>query len=196
MTQFDSPPSEVIPDLPPEPPGWPKVVGIISIVWASLGLFCGGCGGLMAFVGPMMIPEAQRDQFPPNMSPGPALLAVIAVGMLSGVLLLVAGVMTLRRKPIGSTLHMVCAVISLLLIFPNIYFQLQQQTDLAKWASENPASQFAQQMNSPAQKMMQTGGLLFGVVIGAAYPVFLLIWFGLVKRGAAAYGPRDSRAMI
>lgn len=76
MTSFPSSPSAppVNPgqiDFDPEPPSWPKVIGIISIVWGSLGVICNACGlfGQMAgdaFVN--MAPPEQREQLKAQMA--------------------------------------------------------------------------------------------------------------------------------
>ena len=58
----------------------PKAIGIISIVWASLNLFCGVCGIGMFFVGKNMLSkaEAQFGPMPDVMRPNP--MQVIEIG--------------------------------------------------------------------------------------------------------------------
>lgn len=185
------------PELLAEAPGWPKVVGIISIVWSSLGMFCGVCAIGGGYFAVSMMPAEQRSQFPPNMLPSGLMLVVAALSMLSGVLLIVAGVVTLRRNPLGGKLHIAYAVLAILLSAANIYLQIGQQADLAQWARENPDTMFAKQMQSPGQQVGQTVGYAVGAIMGFAYPIFLLIWFGAVKRRPETWGSRaEARARI
>src|SRR3954471_18440045 len=86
--------------MPGEPPAWPKVIGIISIVWASLGLACGMCGFgwilyLPTFSKQM---EAQMGPMPPAMTPSAAQMALMVVGILWAFVLLSAGIATIGRK--------------------------------------------------------------------------------------------------
>ena len=86
------PPTESAFDMPmpAEPPAWPKVVGIISIVWASLGLLCGVCGTGWLLYMPTFAKsmEAQMGPMPPAMSPSPAQLALMVLGVFGLVLVL------------------------------------------------------------------------------------------------------------
>lgn len=165
-----------------EPPAWPKVVGIISIVWASLLLVCNMCGvlgGLFqgAFVN--MMPPEQQEQMKQQLaaSQSPASLAVYAIGLLLSVLLLTAGIMTVRRKAAGRMLHLLWAaggvlltVVSIMVQWGVMQQQLQQTQSSAKGV--NPAA-------------MQGGmyiGLVVGVCIGLAYPIFCLVWFGVMGK--------------
>ncbi|CAG0973768.1 hypothetical protein PHYC_01392 [Phycisphaerales bacterium] len=183
-------------ELPPEPPKWPKVIGIISICWAGLGLTCTVCGVAGGAVGYAFMPESQRSQFPPNFGLTPGLMATAAFGTLNAGLLLIAGILTLRRKPLGGLLHLVVAAISILLFAVNVYFTMEQQAIIAQWARENSETQYAKQLNSGSQQIGQIVGWAFGALLGLGYPIFLLIWFGVVKRGAAAFGPQTEQPRI
>jgi len=196
-SEYESSTSSEMPEVLPEAPGWPKVIGIISIVWSSLGMLCGGCMLGLGYVGMSMMPAEQRSQFPPNMLPSGALLGVAILGLLSGVLLIIAGVVTMRRNPLGGKLHIAYAVLAILLTAAQMYLQVGQQAELAQWARENPDTMFGKQAQNPGQQIGQTVGLAVGAIMGFGYPIFLLIWFAGVKRTPASWGPRaEPRARI
>ena len=112
MSQMNTPQVSSDFDMPSAPPAWPKVVGIISIVLASLGLVCGVCGLIqngMAFAqggAEMQMPEGKTMQMP-----APSLLSIVlmALGWLWSLMLLTAGIMTVKRRANGRTLHIVYA---------------------------------------------------------------------------------------
>lgn len=173
-------------DLPPDPPAWPKVIGIISIVFASLGLVCGGCGGAMLFAMPALL-KLSEEQFGPApdvFKPPVAQLAMVPVGFILAIVLLVAGIMLIRRKPAARVMHLVYAVVNILLTSAGVVVGLMQLDKLAAWKAANEGEQWAAQINMPQQYFT----LAFATAIGIAYPLFLLIWFGLVKRKATDMG--------
>ncbi|GJQ30944.1 MAG: hypothetical protein HBSAPP03_28280 [Phycisphaerae bacterium] len=197
MSQISIPPSEPGDlELPPAPVKWPKTVGVISIVWAGLGLVCGGCLPVVGIAAMSMIPPEMKAEFPPNMAGTPALWGLGVIGLLNALLLLIAGIITIRRNPIGGPVHLVYACLAVVLFAGSMFLQFQNQEALARWAAENPGTQFAKQMNMPGQKIGTYVGMAFGAVLGLAYPVFLLVWFGAVKRGASAWPPRDEGVRI
>ncbi len=188
-----SPPTEPFDDLPPEPAGWPKVVGVISIVWASIGMLCGMCGvaGLAMMPQFMSQMEQQLGPMPDIMKPTPLMLGVAALGFIPPVILLIAGIMTVMRRPAGRSLHLLYAVIGLVLGVIGIGIQLKHQLDLMEWARQNQDSKWAQQAGSPFGFV----GLGFGAILSFAWPVFCLIWFGIVKkdnRDLAGPGPEPA----
>ncbi len=177
-------------DLPGNPPAWPKVIGIISIVFASLGLVCGGCGLVVTpFMGQMMGGAAEGHELPPIYQPNIGNMVYGAFGLLNALLLLIAGVMTVSRKPVGRPLHLIFAIIGIPLTIIGLFIQWKLQQETAAWAAQaDPANPFAQQFLSPQARMGNMIGLIFGGVLGLAYPIFVLIWFGLVKRKGTDMG--------
>ncbi len=176
--------------VPVEPPAWPKVVGIISIVLSSLGLVCGVCGiGFLAFMRPLLkMAEAQMGPAPEVLIPGPLLVALAAVGVVWSAVLLVAGIATLRRRPNGRMLHVVYSGVAIVLTVISSFVNWQHQSAILKWVSENPTDQWAKQQ-SP---MGAYAGMAFGVCIGLGYPIFLLVWFGAMgKRPEAGSLPEE-----
>lgn len=177
-----------MPDIGPDiqPRKWPVVVGIISICLSSLFLVCTVVGvGMLA-----IMPRMMKDQgpLPPTMTVSTPMLVQAVLGVVDLVILLVAGIMTVRRNPSGRTTHLVYAVLALPLVALGTWVQWQNGAAMEQWVRENPGSPFAKGYSPTGQ----TIGLLFGVLMGAAWPVFCLIWFGAVKRTAESFGPRPA----
>lgn len=190
MSQMTPPES---PDFAPivEVPTWPKVVGIISIVFASLGLVCGTCGiGMLAFMRPMLkMAEEQMGPAPSVMFPGPAVVGIGVLSVAVTVLLLVAGIATLKRRASGRMLHVVYAGISLVVALISTLLNWQYQSGVLAWAAANPTDKWAQQQNP----VSAYSGMVIGICFGIAYPIFLLVWFGIMgKRPEVGAMNRDS----
>lgn len=172
-----------------EPPGWPKVVGTISIVWASLGLTCGACGLIMPIVTTSMVKgvEQQWGPMPDVMKPTALQMAIGAFGMIPTILLLVGGIMVVARKPAGGLVHVIYGVLSLITTVAGVIVGLQQQRAIADWVQQNPDNQWAQQAK-PGVGLAIMGVML---TLGLVWPIFSIIWFGAVKRGAPMDIPRE-----
>lgn len=166
-----------------EPPGWPKVVGIVSIVFAALGLVCGGLGVAWMGFGPGVMQGAANNMqggMPPALTThNPVMLTLAIVGTLWSLLLLVGGVMCVNRKSVARPMLLIWSVGGAVLTVINIKFQLDMQAEIAQWVSDNPNADFSQQAGSGG--LSNVLGLAIGVVMGLAWPAFCLIWFGLVK---------------
>lgn len=167
-----------------EVPGWPKVLGIISICWGVLSLGCVGCGLLGPALQSAMIPPEQAKDFP-VLPPDPAQYAQLGLGGVFAVLLIVAGAMTAGRHILGRTLHLVYAVAAFPLLGLAVWVTMRQQAAMNQWIADNPDSQFAGQMKamSGVSSML---GIGLSIIFGLAYPIFLLVWFGAVKRTHAS----------
>lgn len=167
-----------------EPPKWPKVVGIISIVWAVLGIVCNGLGVVSAFLTPQMMKMAEsggemEGGFPPQMTQLNLLLAgMMMVSVLVSVTLLLAGIFTVNRRPQGRGLHLGVAVVSLIMLVIGMGYQWHSMTQMGAWVKANPDATFSQTY-SPIGSMI---GMGIGIVIGGAWPLFCLIWFGALKK--------------
>ncbi len=112
---------------------------------------------------PMLNPEQQRMMeqagFPAwwqtyNTAAGLA-------GILLSFVLLAAGIQTLRRRPAGRTLHLMWAGLGLAIAVVNVVVAV---VGLLPAVEQDVAIGAA-------------GGMCCGMVIGLAYPIFLLIWF-------------------
>lgn len=191
MSQMNTPPMSSDFDMHAPLPGWPKVVGIISIVWASLGMLCNTCGVLgQAMQGAVvnMVPPEQQEQMKAQMQAGQSPLVILSyvIGVVASILLLVAGIQTLRRNASGRMLHLAWAVISLLLaIFGGIVGWQQMNTNLAHTLQNDPNAAQAQGAATGIAYVM------FGciMVLTLIWPVFCVVWFGMKgKRPEAGAG--------
>jgi hypothetical protein len=172
-----------------ENPGWPKVIGILSIIFGFLGIVFGvGSVALMPLWTGMMEGALDGAPPPPSMQLTPLLLGLTAAGGLLNLLLIVAGFMTIARKPAGRTAHLVYAVLCAFSAIAVLFYQQQTQAAVLQWAKEYPDNPVAQSMTSGAQAAGQLIGLIIGMAIGLAWPVFCIIWFGMVKRHADSMG--------
>jgi hypothetical protein len=170
-----------------EPPGWPKVVGWISVVWGVIGLGCLGCGVLGAMM-PAMFPEGIAQQFPdgfPDAIASPPMSSFVIWGF-SGVVsvfLIVAGSMLIMRKRIAWQLHIAYAIIGMLLAGVSVWLGVQQQQAITDWCNQNPGSKFAE--SQKANGMVSNVIMVVAILMGFAWPVFCGVWFGVLKRDAS-----------
>ncbi len=171
-----------------EVPQWPKVVGILSIVWGSLGTLCGGCSaGYFAFMPQLLkAAEEQMGPAPKEMIPSPPMIASLAFGALVTVLLIVAGILTVRRSIAGRMAHLLYAVTSIAGTAVYTIFALQYQHAMADWVQKNPGDKWAGQAGMQMGSGMQNIMTVIMVALSVAWPVFCLVWFGLVKRTQAS----------
>lgn len=167
-----------------DPVKWPKVVGILSIIWASLGLLGGVCGVASLALTPMFmssVPNFDPNNLPPTMQMTPLKIVLFAAGFGMSGLLLFAGIATLRRRDAGRMAHLVWACGGLMVLLLQLWVQFADVRPMEAWIAANPKSPFAQG---------GTSGLYIGmgiaVVLGLPWPLFLLIWFGLAKNKPGA----------
>lgn len=195
MSEADTPPTvsewDDSDSLGPARPRWPKVVGIISIVWGSLSLLCGVCGTAWATFGVSMVMPADQ-KIPPTVFISPAQLVLTAVSTMFAVVLIVAGATTVGRKPVGRVLHLVYASAAVLIFLIGIPLAIQQQAVAAQWVQDNPENPVAKSMTGAGGSVGQIVGWVFGGIIGLGYPGFCLVWFGLVKRKPDSMGSADA----
>lgn len=170
-------------------PQWPKVVGGISIGWAVINLCCTGWGLVNALTGarggsnPGELPEDLANSInAANMSP--TSIANFAISGLVILLLPTAGILTILRKPAGRMLHLVYAVLGLVQAGLTAYGFSVVSRIMKDWIAQNPSHEFAKAGDMVGTVMAVM--LVVMVVIQGAYPLFTLIWFGLVKRTHAS----------
>lgn len=173
-----------------EPPRWPKVVGTISIVWGGLSLLCGGCFLGMGVMTTTLVKGAEQQlgsPMPDVMKPTTVQLGVGGLGLLAPLLLIIAGVMLVSRKRVGVTLHLVYAVAAIVLGLAGAAVSIPRQLQQAEWVRQNPTDPWAQHAKP------EIGFIMLGVftLLGLAWPIFCLIWFGAVKRRAPLDIPRE-----
>jgi hypothetical protein len=167
---------------PTEPAHWPKVVGIISICWAGLGMFCGACGLASMLMMSTLTASAEKQlgPMPDVMKPNMPQTVMVVVSFIPTVLLLVAGIATLRRKPAGRGLHLVYAIIGLVIAVIATIINFKHQADVMAWAKANPSDKWAPQAGSPLSLIP----IVLGLLLSIAWPLFCMIWFGAIKRDA------------
>lgn len=180
--------------LPPDPvqyediyvevPQWPKVVGILSIIWGSLGVCCNGLGaGFYAFMPKLMkMAEEQNGPTPPEMLPPPLFTASMGIGACITGLLLVAGILCVRRTIAARPAHLLYAVLSIGNTALGTVVGMQYQNGVQDFMQKNPDSPYARNagMGGGGGANMALMVLMTGIALG--WPIFCLVWFGLVKR--------------
>jgi hypothetical protein len=176
-----------------EPARWPKVVGIISIVWGSLGLLCGGCGVASPFLTSFATQGAEAqmgEPFPAVMQPSGLQIMLYVATLPISVLLIIAGATCVGRKKITSPLHLVYAAVSALLTLLLTYAGIVQNAEIEAWTKQNPNSKWLQGPGGGSGTRMFM--MLVGLILGLAYPAFCIIWFAIIKRKTPDLGtPND-----
>ncbi|MBY0113653.1 MAG: hypothetical protein K2Y21_12600 [Phycisphaerales bacterium] len=174
-------------DMLAEPTSWPKVIGIISMVWGGLSVTCAGCGGVMAMVGPAMLPpEMQQGPLPPTMGLNATNITSIGFGFVMAAILFVAGLFTLRRSMTGRTLHLVWSGLSLAWIPVGLYLVFRQDAAMKLFIRENPDSPFSKGPGAESNLGMMIG---FGMtILFSIYPLFIFVWFLLIKKTKESFG--------
>lgn len=198
LNQPPMPPTSSDFSLPAEPPSWPKVIGIISIVWGSLGTLCGICGAVMTVaMGPFMQwaakMQAQAPQrggptlpttaIPSELTPNGLQMVSAFFWPIATILLIVAGISLLKRAAAGRTLHLASGAISAVFTLVGLAGAFMYQQSASKFIAANSsdawAQFFSQQSGGPSGQLFQAG---FIACVGLLYPAFCLVWFGAMKR--------------
>ena len=183
-------------DLPEAPLSkWPTVIGIIGIVLASLGLFC-GCvgyfqiplqkwGARMAAQSGMSDPmmEAQikvAEQFQIIM------LILLTIGMILTIWLLAGSIKLVRRRASARNHLIGWAMASLFVLAINIALQV-----LMFQATVNELTQAGASDRVPELWFGAMVGGFFMIIFGLAFQTFILIWFSRSKIKAEMQGWRS-----
>lgn len=177
-----SPPWEQVDGL--ERPKWPKVVGIISIILASLGLVCGGLGTVWGIVAPGFIETALGEDgipVPDGMKMHLTDYVIVIVGMGLSVVLLLAGIAAVSYRPTTRVMHLIYGGASIPMTVWSYLNQSAKQANIADWAKNYPDNEIAQGINQQSNGGGQLIGLALMLLLGFGIPLFYLIWFGLVK---------------
>jgi hypothetical protein len=171
------------PDMAPvKKPIWPPVLGGICIALGALGFVCGGLGMLMIpFSASMVENILEGDPPPPSMSPSAYTMVLGVLGVLLSGWLLVAAIMLVMRRYASKMLFLIYACLSLPLSFVSFFNQLSIQAADKQWAQDYAHNPMAAGMNSPGTQAGQMVGLVIFLALGLGWPLFILIWFGLVK---------------
>ncbi|MHC4977137.1 MAG: hypothetical protein ACYTF7_11115 [Planctomycetota bacterium] len=166
-------------------PGWIKPVGIISIVWGAIGVLLSLLGLVGYFVTPKLmesipggVPEVYSD--PPMTQ-----LIMVAAGIIISVWLIAGGISLLLGAASSRIMFLVYALAGVASAIFGSWYGLEVRQQVNEWVEANPDAQFAQQTGS---QEFQLGFMIFGLVLGLAWPVFSAVWFGIVKTKPEHYG--------
>ena len=149
------------PAEPDKTPAWAIAIGVISIIYASLGLICTPVSLVSSRLMPS--PAGFEEMLPPWFETYSIVSGL--VGMAVAVILLVAGIGLLRRRAGAVSLHVVYGWIAILMGIVGMVVIFA-------------AFDFSR-LPGPARAGAIGGAA--GGIIGFAYPIFLLIWFSRAK---------------
>ncbi|MCI0363728.1 MAG: hypothetical protein L0219_07585 [Phycisphaerales bacterium] len=174
------PPPTEFSGIPDTPSKWPTVIGVIGIILASLGLFGGCCGVAYPWLWPFYldflsnqpnITQDQIDQIVASQPPVWWMLVGGIMGLILAIWLLVASINLLRRRRRAVSATVAWAIVQIVWGFTsvgiNVYLQLS-----------SPAG------SDPTQALGSGFGMCCGLMIGVAWPAFVLIWLLRAKTKA------------
>ncbi len=183
-------------EIPHPPSAWPKVIGVITIIFGSLAILQGCLGAVSTlFLGAFasVAPQEQEALFQAMEDLKPWMIIGAVLTLALGILLLVAGIGLVRRRAWSPTACMVWAGIKMMFVVGNTIL-----ADMAQQAQFEAMQEMMQQdPNMPAGmpammgSFMQVFGvfaIVVGILWGWALPVFLLIWFSRSKIKAEVAG--------
>lgn len=206
------PPSEYTPPttnfgmhVEEEPPAWPKVIGIFSIVWGALGVPCSICmiaatvaGSALAEWGAQMqaqaaknnpnLPAAPTTPFPDALKPHVLSMGASVIAIVGVIVLIVAGIALMQRKANGRKLHLAYVAISLLGSLLGLIGAVITAQSSSEWLANNAADPWADFMKQQSMGGSQLMQAVVGTVIAAIYPLFCLVWFLFIKKNPADMG--------
>ena len=162
---------------------WPKVIGIISLIYALCGLLCQVGAGVGTFLSEFFMGMGGLDvTMPPQLKYSTPVIALISFCI--GLILLFGAINLLRRRPSGVSLHKKWAVIRLVVLVigiavgivmlpANIEFQRSVQEATNRLAIEGGRPDAVRQFDEDS-KWLQ-GRIMLGVTSGlaAVYPFFI-----------------------
>jgi hypothetical protein len=166
-------------------PRWPKVIGILSIIWGGIGTVCGGLGMLVLPFSSQLSGMALQNGEPTPYGNVPTATdyTIGAIGFGLAVLLVFAGISCVSYRPVTRMMHLLYGLLSIPIV---VWSYLNQQHKLElnmQWAKEFPDNPIAQSYNGGGggAAIGQVIGLVVLIVLGFGVPLFYLIWFGLIK---------------
>ena len=186
------------PTQAPPPPArarvWPTVVGVISIIYASMGLLGAFCGIAYPWILPwyvdllrtLGVSEQEVQEMETSMPPVVWTVLASLVGLALVILLFVGAVRLLRRQASGARL---CALWSWIIIPWTIIATVI--TLFIQLNAPVPSS-------GPAQQIGAAIGSVIGLVVGLILPVFMAIWFSrpTIKAQVAQWPQRSDESAL
>ncbi|MDF1812523.1 MAG: hypothetical protein P1V20_09920 [Verrucomicrobiales bacterium] len=178
---------------PPMPPGaanelkWPKIIGILTIVFSGFNFF----GAVMSFFTGRLLKfqmQMNKDLYNLQTTDIDQFLAKWnwhfvtsgLIGLITGLVLLFAGIFLLKEKKICRPLYLAYATVAILYAFYSIYVavgsgMIDEQMNVMFGIGEGENIS-----DYPEAKVGRISGIIGGVVGGVfamVLPGFLLIWF-------------------
>ncbi len=178
------------------PPGWPKWIGIVTIVYATILLGCTGIGAAFApLQGKMMEPLLDGAPMPDGMKLSGLDWAFMGLGLVFTIILLFGGIFCVMRRPVCRWMLVFYGVCSIPVSLWSYVRQLEKQESIRVWVEQYPDTQLAEMMRMQQQGNAQAIGEMVGLVmillLGVLVPLFYLIWFGFVKTKPEQYEGSD-----
>jgi hypothetical protein len=175
-----------------KPARWPKVIGIISLIYAIGGLLCQGLGALNSVMGEWLASLGGIDiTMPPAMKIIGAASAVVT--SIVGLVLLFGAIGLLRRRKSGLSLHKAWAAMRLVLIVIGLglgVVMIPAQVDMQRSITE-AQNRRLREANRPEitfdeNAIVQRSKIMLGAMTGATaiYPLF--VGFYLSRKKIAA----------
>lgn len=173
-TPSETPPTEAGPIVGANRPAWPMVIGILLIVFGSIGLLQRVAGLVASFVMPN-VPFFADMLPPPHLWTWTLVLGVLALPV--SLLHLLAGVQTLRRRRSAYALAMGFVLYAVVMLVPGTILQYYT----SQWQMQQSAQQ-----GQPMPAFVAGGAFMmvmiaFGVLFSLAWPAFIAIWFNIPK---------------
>jgi len=178
----------------PHKTGWTKVVGVITILYAALGLTCGGIGAVfLPIQNNMMRGLVDSAPVPDALRTGALDYAILGAGVLLALLLLFGGIMCTAGRPVSRWMCIVYALVTIPLSLANYLIQVGKRDALDEWAGRYPDTQLAEmlRLQQGGREIGEIVGLVILLVFGILIPAFYLVWFGLVKTKPEMYTGGD-----
>lgn len=187
------------------PSQWPKVIGVVAIVFGVLGTIGGLCAGIgalstevlkkimsMAPQQPGVDQTAQLDVAAQYQ--GLSLLNAFATLSIA-VLLIFGGAQLLKRQPVSRTTLLIWAVVKIVAVLAGsiLAFVIQQKQMALAIQQMNTGSTATPIPAAGIMKLIGAFGVGIAVLWGWALPVFFLIWFnrGKIKQEVAGWGQKN-----
>lgn len=173
--------------LETEPPKWPLVLGILSILWGGVGVIFGIAGSVS------LLNDARGSQ--PDVTNSPLAISFAVLGALVALALLVGGVQLLRRRAMAIGLLKAWVVLSLVVQVGSSAFTIRHRDAFEEALREKMQMQMDEQaakaggkavaLPAGMEKAMLLGGMACGGALGLA-AAGLTAFFVFGRRGREA----------
>jgi len=177
------PPPVVVAPPPPRRPAWPTPIGIISICLASLSLACDGMNLVFQLLVMAVFQTVSTAGTQPGVqmseaATGPLMLA--GADLVAAVVLLVGGILLLKRRPVARAIHLIYAMSKMLILLIGVTLLVVAIREASAAAATTMPTTGPAPGSTAGMKAFFLMGGGFGVIskaLGLLYPIFLLVWF-------------------